>query len=86
MVTPRLVLVEWEDAYSGNHEWIDVDTIPENVAPLLIKTVGFVVRRDRQRVTLAMSIGSSDDEERDDTCCDLFTIPRVLIRSERVLG
>jgi hypothetical protein len=79
---PPLKLIEWEDAYNGNHEWIDVETIPEMVEPLIITTVGFELRRGAQRVTLAMSYGNSRD---DPTCCDLFTIPTPMIRKERKL-
>lgn len=82
MARPPLKLIEWEDAYNGNHDWIDVETVPENVAPLIVTTVGFEVRRDDDRVTLAMSYGDSRDEP---TCCDLFTIPRAMIRREKVL-
>ena len=79
---PPLKLIVWEDAYNGNHDWIDVDSIPEKVAPLIIRTVGFEVRRDDERVTLAMSYGNSRD---DPTCADLFTIPVGMIRKERAL-
>lgn len=79
---PPLKLIEWEDAYNGNHDWIDIETIPETVAPLVITTVGFELRRDRERVTLAMSYGSSREEP---ACCDLFTIPIGMIRKERTL-
>ena len=82
MARPPLKLIEWEDAYGGNHSWIDVATIPERVRPLIISTVGFELRRDSERVTLAMSFGGSRDEE---TCVDLFTIPIGMIRKERTL-
>lgn len=79
---PPLKLIEWEDAYNGNHDWIDAGTIPEKVEPLIIRTVGFEIRRDERRVTLAMSYGDSREEA---TCCDLFTIPTGMIRRERTL-
>lgn len=82
MARPPLKLIEWEDAYNGNHDWIQVDTIPEGVGPLILTTVGFEIQRDAEHVTLAMSYGDSQD---DPTCCDLFTIPIALIRREKVL-
>ena len=82
MTLPTLKLIEWEDACNGNHEWIDEESIPENVEPLIICTVGFELRRDKERVTLAMSYGDSREKP---TCCDLFTIPLAMIRKERVL-
>lgn len=82
MPRPPLKLIEWEDAYNGNHGWIDAASIPDAVQPLIITTVGFELRRNADRVTLAMSYGASRDEP---TCCDLFTIPVGMIRKERVL-
>lgn len=82
MPRPSLKLIEWEDAYNGNHEWIEAGTIPNKVKPLIISTVGFELRRCKKRVTLAMSYGDSRDEP---TCSDLFTIPLTMIRRERVL-
>ena len=83
MTGPPLVLIEWEDAYNGNHDWIEVASIPAKVKPLVLTTVGFELRRDKKRVTLAMTHGSSRDEP---TCCDLFTIPVGMIRKERRLS
>jgi hypothetical protein len=79
---PALKLIEWEDAYNGNHEWLTVESIPQHVEPLIIRTVGFELRRDESRVTLAMSYGDSREEP---TCSDLFTIPVGMIRKERTL-
>lgn len=82
MSRPPLKLIEWEDAFNGNHHWIEVGTIPDEVEPLTLTTVGFELRRNSERVTLAMTYGSSRDEP---TCCDLFTIPVAMIRKERTL-
>ncbi len=79
---PPLKLIEWEDAYNGNHDWFKVDSLPEAVEPLIVTTVGFELQRNAERVTLAMSYGSSRE---DPTCCDLFTIPVAMIRKERTL-
>jgi hypothetical protein len=79
---PPLRLIQWEDAFNGNHEWTDVGALPEHIEPLIMTTVGFELRRDAERVTLAMSYGDSRDEP---TCCDLFTIPIAMISKERTL-
>lgn len=50
-----LVLVEWEDSYSGNHDWFKADTMPAAVEPVNVMTTGFLVQSNRQRVTLAQS-------------------------------
>jgi hypothetical protein len=78
---PLLKMIVWEDAFNGDHGWLEVADIPE-VEPLLITTVGFEIRRDAHRVTLAMSYGDSRDKP---TCCDLFTIPVGMIRKEKTL-
>lgn len=82
MARPPLKLIEWEDAYNGNHDWLTVESIPESVEPLLLTTVGFELRRDKERVTLSMSYGCSREKP---TCADLFTIPIGMIRRERTL-
>lgn len=81
MSGPPLKLIEWEDAFNGDHAWTSLDEL-EPSEPLLIQTVGFEIRRDKARVTLAMSHGASRSPE---TVCDLFTIPLAMIRSERKL-
>lgn len=83
MGRPPLKLIEWEDAFNGNHNWFDVATLPEDdVNPIIITTVGFELLRTKYRVTLAMSYEESRDGPR---ACDLFTIPRGMIRRERTL-
>ena len=82
MARPPLKLIEWEDAYNGDHEWIDVDDIALEAEPFVVTTGGFEVRRDKKHVVLAMSYG---DSRATATCCDLFTIPLGMIRSEKTL-
>jgi hypothetical protein len=82
MARPPLKLIEWEDAYNGDHKWLAVDAIPDHVEPIVVRTVGFELRRDDKRVTLAMSY---DDSRTEPKCCDLFTIPLGMIRRERIL-
>lgn len=82
MPRPPLKLIEWEDAFNGNHEWVAAEDVDNPVAPLVVTTVGFEIRRDDKRVTLAMSYEQSRDRPK---CCDLFTIPVGMIRREKVL-
>lgn len=79
---PPLKVIEWEDAYNGNHGWFDVSDLPDAVKPLMIVTVGFELQRNAERVTLAMSWGGRDGNP---TACDLFTIPIAMIRKERTI-
>lgn len=80
MPRPALKLIEWEDAYNGNHSWFKIDALPDEIEPLIVTTVGFEVQRCANRVTLAMS-RREDGED----ICDLFTIPTAMIRKERTL-
>lgn len=82
MSRPPLLLIEWEDAFNGNHEWTWRDEVPKAVAPLIVHTVGFLVQRDNERVTLAMSWEHSRDHPK---ICDLFTIPAGMVRRETTL-
>jgi len=72
--TLPLVLVEWEDAFNGNHDWFRLDTLPDAVEPLIVQTTGFLVQSNRERITLAQSFS-------DTSACNLWTIPRAMVRS-----
>jgi hypothetical protein len=67
-----LLLVEWEDAYSGNHDWFKLDTMPDAVDPLVAHTTGFLLREDDERLTLAQSFTH-------DSAANLWTIPKGMI-------
>lgn len=81
---PPLKLIEWEDAYNGNHDWFALDTMPEAVDPYVVVTVGWEVQRNAERVTLAMSY-VPEQHENGPRACDLFTIPVGMIRREKTL-
>lgn len=72
-----LKLIEWEDAYSGDHRWTPAEDLVDEPVALIIQSIGFEVRRTAERLTLAMSLTS------DGKVCDLFTIPLVMIRKEQ---
>lgn len=74
-----LLLVEWEDAFNGNHVWFDVDSAPTDPEPVIVTTVGFELSRTKKRLTLVMSVADNH------TACDAFTIPVGMIRKQRVL-
>ena len=75
----KLLLIEWEDAFNGNHSWFELDSAPTDPEPVLVKTVGFELVRTKERVTLVMSVGDNGN------ACDAFTIPVGMIRKEMVL-
>jgi hypothetical protein len=82
MPRPPLMLIEWEDAYNGDHDWIDPGQVDLNGPPMLVTTVGFELQRNAERITLAMSLLSF---KQDAKVCDLMTIPIGMIRKERRL-
>lgn len=72
-----LKLIEWQDAFNGNHQWFSSDELPEEVTPLTLQTIGFEVRRSKTSVTLAMSVSDRG------SLCDLFTIPLAVVVREQ---
>lgn len=72
-----LKLIEWNDAYSGDHAWFPADDLPQEDKPHKVQTMGFEVKRTDQHVTLAMSCADNGN------LCDLFTIPLVMIIREQ---
>lgn len=68
-----LVLIEWEDAYSGNHDWFKIETMPEAVQPVFVMSVGFLMRINPDRLTIAQSFSH-------DSAASLWTIPRKMVR------
>lgn len=69
-----LKLVEWHDAYTGNHSWSRLDELPERPPAHVCTTLGFEISRDEAHVTLAMTIGPEDaGDER--SVLNLQTIP-----------
>jgi hypothetical protein len=72
-----LKLIEWSDAFNGNHDWFIADTLPETIEPFIVQTFGFEVQRTATHVTLAMSFSNRNH------LCDLFTIPLAMIVREQ---
>ena len=51
---PRLVLVEWEDAYSSNPGWLDIDEAKQwGRKSVLVRNAGYLVERSKERIVLA---------------------------------
>lgn len=73
-----LKLIEWHDAYSGDHTWFPADEIPQEDLPHLVLTLGFEVKRTDSHVTLSMSYCETNNN-----LCDLFTIPLGMIVREQ---
>lgn len=82
MSRPPILLVEWIDAHNGNHEWVTLESVPAEITPLVVNTVGVEIRRDEKHLTLSMTYADSRDEVQ---VCDLFTIPVSTIVKEVVL-
>lgn len=72
-----LKLIEWHDAYSGNHSWFDVDELDPVDVPLTAYSLGFEIRRSEHTVTLAQSCNTNG------RLCSLITIPLKMIVREQ---
>lgn len=73
-----MVLVEWVDARGGYTEW-DKESdgyLDDGVAHVL--TIGFLLRKDRDRITLVMNVGDPKAADRQMNC--LMHIPRSAVR------
>ena len=75
----ELVSIEWEDAYSGNHDWFKADSLPEAVEPLICYSTGFLIQDNEERVTIAQSFSH-------DSLANLWTIPKNMIRKMKIHG
>lgn len=72
-----LKLIEWHDAYNGEHNWIKLNELSKEQDPCVIQTIGFEVIRTEKYVTLAMSVTNNEQ------VCDLFTIPLAIVVREQ---
>lgn len=72
-----LKLIEWHDAYSGNHTWFKAERLTDEDQPHRIFTMGFEVMRTERHVTLSMSVTENEQ------LCDLFTIPLAMVVREQ---
>ena len=55
----KLVLVEWLDAITAHSGWKDIDEVRKNKPPL-VKSVGWVVSKSPNHITLCASIVGKD--------------------------
>lgn len=71
-----LKLIEWVDAYNGNHGWCNPDVL-EDKMQMVVQTLGFEVQRTDDHIVLAMSCANNGQ------LCDLFTIPLAVVIREQ---
>lgn len=60
-MTPRAVLVEWEDSAQPSPEWQFVDDVPEEPGILVIRSLGWLVKRDETELRVALALGGTSD-------------------------
>lgn len=51
---PDLVILRWSDAHAGGHDQYDAASVPH--APLIIETVGWLLREDGVGVSVASEL------------------------------
>ena len=72
VAAPDLVLVEWLDSRRGEG-WVRVGDL--NATAIKCKSVGWVVAKDANSLTLAGHLGEEPEQ-----CCGDLTIPKCSIR------
>lgn len=73
-----LVLITWDDAGSVDAGWEDEAALKSG--PLLVYSVGFIVKRTRTEILLATNVGA------DAQCHHQFRIPRKMITSTQIIA
>jgi len=68
---PNLVLVEWLDSRRGEG-WVRLNELESSVTRC--RSVGWIIAKDKQSVTLAGHLGENPDQ-----CCGDLTIPKRAI-------
>jgi len=53
MKEPKLIMVEWYDAYSDDNWQSITDAIIHNHELMLVKTVGYIVSKNKERVVIS---------------------------------
>lgn len=72
------VLITWQDHHSGSRGWTDVENFEQGT--YICTSVGFIVKKDRNQITLAANL-SPYDEEVEQSCFGTMTIVRAAIQS-----
>jgi len=73
-----LVLVTWDDAAELNLGWQDESDVVAK--PMLVRTVGFVVRKTPRHIIVASTVGDLIH------CHAQFQIPRKMIVTIEIIG
>lgn len=80
-----LVYIEWLDA-AAVHGWQDLDTVTDDASPIVIQSVGWVLRETDAAITLGAHLHKDIPQNgavRQVT--DALTIPKAAITVRRVL-
>lgn len=74
----KVLYVEWEDSYTTNPGWRDLDI--DEIEPLILKQVGFLLKENDTHLVLYTQL--NEDMER---CSEYSVIPQSLIRKKEVI-
>jgi len=75
-----IVEVEWIDSASGANTWNILESHADQLKPLPCKSAGYLVRKDREAVSIMQSQSVSGQYT------DAMTIPRSCVRKITVLA
>ena len=73
-----LVLITWDDAAELNLGWMDEAEV--EARPMVVRTVGFVIRKTRRHIIVASTIGDHAH------CHAQFQIPRQMVQTMQTIA
>ena len=85
MTAPRPVLVEWEDSAQPSPEWTFIDDIPEEPGILVIRSLGWLVKRDETELRVALALGGTPDNGNQQVS-GVAAIPASCVKNLHFLG
>ena len=74
-MTMRTIKIEWIDSCSSNTEWTLLSDICEDIQPIKITTIGFLIQETDDCITVAQNYGIDPEQ-----ACNFMTIPKGCIK------
>ena len=84
MKEPKLIYVEWFDAYSDDNWQSITDAIIHNHKLMLVKTVGYIVSKNKKRIVISHTTAFNRDHTNRIVCGCLHIPMRSIIKIKEV--
>ncbi len=79
----KIALIEWIDSKGVTSDWEHLEDLTK-LEPVLVRSVGFLLKSNDDYKTLTQSVGLADNPS-DIQVCGRITIPAVCIKSIKIL-